>query len=180
MLDDDRDIAQGVQALGRKLRREGQVTYANPRLAVTDALLRLHAEQVECLLAYWLDEKNRLLGVDEIARGGVDSLRFSLHQVARKAILANAESCVLIHNHPGGSPTPSPEDKATAEELDLRLSLIGVLVVGHYTVADEGIGDIRTGLVTPFAELMADAAAQSDGPRCPHCRRLLGGEASHA
>jgi DNA repair protein RadC len=163
----DHLIKDAMAALGHWLQRDGLPTF-DTRAAVTDAAMRLHDSDVELMLVYWLDGKRRLIQVDEVARGGETEATVSSRHIARRAALVNADSAVVVHNHPtSGDPTPSDADRECAQRIDQRLSALGVLVIGHHVVARGGFADIRTGHIARFDEL-AERSTPTEH-RCPTC-----------
>lgn len=161
-------IGNAMQALDAWLRRDGLPRFDTAAI-VADAMLRLHDSEVEALLAYWLDSENRLLKVDLVAKGSADQLTMSRNYLARCAAIAGATHAVLVHNHPSEDPTPSEVDRDTADRIDLQLSAIGVLVIGHHVIARNGVGDVRTAKTITFEDIGWMPRAP-EGPRCPRCR----------
>jgi len=71
----------------------------------------------------------------------VGSLTASLvhpREVFEPLIRDTAAGVLLIHNHPSGDPTPSPEDLEITRRLRQVGELVGIRVVDHVVVADEG------------------------------------------
>ena len=54
------------------------------------------------------------------------------------ALQAAAAALVLVHNHPSGDPTPSPEDREVTERLARAGEILGVRVVDHVVIAEHG------------------------------------------
>jgi DNA repair protein RadC len=175
MSDHNQLMADALAALEKKMSRDGLPTFHDPMMSVVHAALRLSDDISETLLAYWLDRDLRLLGVEEIAKGARDQALFSRDYLARRALASGADSCVLIHNHPSGEAGPSGADIEAADRVDRQLAAIGILVNGHFTVTGLGFGNIRTGAVTLFRDLLtsADDQPKAEGPRCPHCQGPL-------
>jgi DNA repair protein RadC len=63
--------------------------------------------------------------------------------VFKAAILANAAAVILCHSHPSGDPTPSPDDVALTRRLAAAGTLLGIEVLDHIIVADEGYVSLR-------------------------------------
>jgi DNA repair protein RadC len=57
-------------------------------------------------------------------------------EIFKPAILANAASVLLAHNHPSGDPTPSAEDMSVTRQLVAAGGLIGIEVLDHVVVGD--------------------------------------------
>lgn len=104
-------------------------------------------EPQECMYILLLDAQNKLIGIHELSRGGGTSMAVEPSKVFQAAIVANAVSMILAHNHPSGSSKPSPEDIELSREIydlgeRLGFRMLDSLVVGHnsYTsLADEGL-----------------------------------------
>ena len=169
-------IRDAMAALGEWMQREGLPAF-DTRAAVCDAAMRLHDSEIEVALAYWFDGRNRLICVDEVARGGETEATISSRHIARRAALASAEMGVIVHNHPySGDPTPSEADKAMADRIDQRLSALGVLCLGHHVVARGGFADIRTGHIVRFEDHQATSPTTSNC--CPTCKQAWPKEVS--
>jgi DNA repair protein RadC len=55
-------------------------------------------------------------------------------EVFREAIRANCASMIVVHNHPSGDPTPSPEDVRVTEMLVEAGKLLDVAVLDHVVI----------------------------------------------
>lgn len=81
-----------------------------------------------------LDTQSRLIGIHTIAIGSLDTC--VVREVFKAAILANAASIVLAHNHPSGDPTPSPQDREVTRQLVHAGKLLGIDVTDHIIVGE--------------------------------------------
>ncbi len=59
-----------------------------------------------------LDTRNRVMHLVKLYQGSVNSSQVRVAEVFRQAIVENAPSILLAHNHPSGDPLPSPDDVA--------------------------------------------------------------------
>ena len=94
---------------------------------------RLEREELRVVL---LDTKNHVLRVATVYQGNVSSSLVRVGELYRDAVRLNAAGIILVHNHPSGDPTPSPDDlHLTAEALAagrlLDIQLLDHLVIGH-------------------------------------------------
>ena len=55
-------------------------------------------------------------------------------EVAKRALELGARAIIMVHNHPSGDPTPSPEDVALTDRLRRAGELIGIKVLDHVVV----------------------------------------------
>ena len=120
------------------------VAYLGPEMAA------LPQEQLRVVL---LDTKNRVLGITLVYQGGLNSLVVRLADVFREPVARGAAAIILVHNHPSGVPTPSPEDVRMTEEAIRAGELLGIDVLDHLVVGDGYVSLREKGLarfpVTP-------------------------------
>lgn len=108
----------------------------------------LTQEQLRVVL---LDTRNRVLDVLMIYQGNVNSTMVRMAEVFREAIIACAPNVVLVHNHPSGDPSPSPEDAALTRQAVEAGRLLGIEVLDHIVIGrgryvslkDQGVIDGR-------------------------------------
>ncbi|MDI9463789.1 MAG: DNA repair protein RadC [Bacillota bacterium] len=83
-----------------------------------------------------LDTKNKVLGMEEISIGSLNTSLVHPREVFRPAIRKACASVILIHNHPSGDPTPSSEDIAVTRRLYEAGRLLGIEVLDHVVIGD--------------------------------------------
>lgn len=71
----------------------------------------------ECVLAVMLGTTHKVLAIHEVSVGSVDGSMVHPREVFKAAILANASSVVIAHNHPSGEVEPSKLDIEITERL---------------------------------------------------------------
>ena len=86
--------------------------------------------------AVFMDAKNGVLGALQISVGILTASLVHPREVFGPAIVCNAAGLVLLHNHPSGDPTPSPEDEEVTRRLVAVGELIGIRVLDHIVVAE--------------------------------------------
>ena len=96
--------------------------------------LRMHEQTEEYMYMLCLNTKLRLTGIFEISHGNVNSSVVGTREVFQKALLGNAVSIILIHNHPSGDCTPSREDIKVTERLVEAGRIIGIDVLDHIII----------------------------------------------
>jgi DNA repair protein RadC len=87
--------------------------------------------EVEHFQAVLLNVRRKLIRVDVISRGLVDTILVHPREVFKKAIAANASALVLVHNHPSGDPTPSEADIRVTRDLIRAGQLLKIEVLDH-------------------------------------------------
>jgi DNA repair protein RadC len=98
--------------------------------------MRIHEEPEEYMYMICMNTKNRVIGVFEISHGNVNSSVVGTREVFQKALLANAVSIILMHNHPSGDPTPSREDVEVTRRMVEAGKILGVQVLDHIIIGD--------------------------------------------
>jgi len=81
-----------------------------------------------------LDAQHRLDRDVLITRGILNSSLVHAREVFREAIAERAAAIVLVHNHPSGDPTPSPDDRAITTQLVAAGKLLDIPVADHVII----------------------------------------------
>jgi DNA repair protein RadC len=121
-------------ALARKM--AGELRHEGPVLDTPEAIVDLLREdnrlrQVETFQIILLNTRRRLIRVEEIADGTLDTILVHPREVFKVAIAANAAAVVLAHNHPSGDPTPSEADIKVTRDLIRAGQLLKIEVLDH-------------------------------------------------
>ena len=124
-------------ALARKM--AGELQYESPVLDNPENVVRLLREKnlvksVETLQVLLLNTRRRLIRVEEITDGTLDTLLVHPREVFKAAIAANAAAVVLAHNHPSGDPTPSEADIKVTRDLIRAGQLLKIEVLDHVII----------------------------------------------
>lgn len=98
--------------------------------------LRMHEDTEEYMYMLCMNTKLVMTGIFEISHGNVNSSIVGTREVFQKALLANAVSIILLHNHPSGDPKPSREDLRTTDRLMEAGKIIGIDVLDHIIIGD--------------------------------------------
>lgn len=83
-----------------------------------------------------LDTKNQIIVTEEISVGTLNASIVHPRDVFKVAIKRNANSIILIHNHPSGDPSPSNEDISITNRLIDVGNLVGIKVLDHIVIGD--------------------------------------------
>ena len=87
--------------------------------------------EVENFQVVLLNTRRRLIRVEQISQGTLDTILVHPREVFRSAISANAAAVVLAHNHPSGDPTPSEADIKVTRDLIRGGQLLKIDVLDH-------------------------------------------------
>jgi DNA repair protein RadC len=95
---------------------------------------------------FWVvavDARNRPLRRYLAALGTLDHCVVHPRDVFAPLIRSRAAACILVHNHPSGDPTPSPEDETLTARLVECGRILGVPVLDHLVVTREAFTSLR-------------------------------------
>jgi DNA repair protein RadC len=115
-------------------RREESPVLDNPATVVDYMRETNRLQKVESFQALLLNTRKRLIRVEEISHGLLDTILVHPREVFRAAIAANAAGIVLIHNHPSGDPAPSEADIKVTRDLIRAGQLLKIEVVDHVII----------------------------------------------
>jgi DNA repair protein RadC len=123
--------------LGRRLvleSPEDKPTVHSPADAAAMVQYEMSALQQEELRVMLLDTRNRVQFIETVYRGSVNSSQVRIAEVFKAAIRRNATNLIVIHNHPSGDPTPSPDDVAITRAILQAGELLDVKLLDHIIV----------------------------------------------
>jgi DNA repair protein RadC len=124
-------------ALARKM--AGELQAESPVLDNPENVVRLVreanlAKNVETLQVLLLNTRHKLIRVEEISDGTLDTILVHPREVFKCAISANAAAIVLVHNHPSGDPSPSDADIKVTRDLIRAGQLLKIEVIDHIII----------------------------------------------
>jgi DNA repair protein RadC len=123
--------------LGRRfvsLAPEERLVIGSPQDVANLVMGEMAALDQEHLKVLLLNTKNEVLSIQEIYVGNVNSAVVRPAEVIRPAIRDNAPSIIVVHNHPSGDATPSPEDVSVTRDLVAAGKLLGVELLDHLVI----------------------------------------------
>ncbi len=81
-----------------------------------------------------LDTRNRVMRVQRLYRGSLNQATVRVAEVYRDAVRNNAAAIIVVHNHPSGDPTPSPQDVALTRALAEAGRLLDLPLLDHVII----------------------------------------------
>jgi len=137
--------------LGRRLLVESpdeRPQVRSPADAANLVMSEMALLEQEHLRVMLLDTKNRVLETPTVYIGSLNTSLIRVGELFREAIRANCASLIVLHNHPSGDPTPSPEDVAVTRQIVkagemLDVDVLDHLIIGHQrfvSLKERGLG----------------------------------------
>ena len=103
----------------------------------------------EMILSVMLTVKNDLIGVETVSIGSITASTTTPRDMFKSAILANAVAIIVCHNHPSGELVPSDADIKITKQLVDAGELLGIKVLDHLIVSNQGYKSLRDHLEFP-------------------------------
>jgi len=91
-------------------------------------------KKVEYFLVCTLDANNRIVKIHEVAKGTLDGVEVHPRDVYRFALIDNAASIILAHNHPGGTKSFSRKDLLLTRKMKRIGELMDIPVLDHVII----------------------------------------------
>ena len=143
---DDSKLTKGNGYEGYKVKvmlvREGDKKYKRKKFYISSDVYEFLKPSMENLdrehfVVIHLDVRNHAIGVEDTSIGSTASIAVFPKDVLKGALLANASSIIIAHNHPSGEVEPSAEDRALTKNLKQTCELVGINLVDHIIVGHE-------------------------------------------
>ncbi len=100
----------------------------------------LETEQFRVLI---LNTKNKVLRVVTAYSGNVSASLVRVGELFREAVRDNATAVALVHNHPSGDPTPSPDDMHLTAEALAAGRLLDIDLLDHVVITADAYVSLR-------------------------------------
>ena len=84
-----------------------------------------------------LTSRNKVIGFEVITIGSATESIVCLRDVFKAALIHNAVSIIIVHNHPSGDPSPSQADREVTKKIKdsakiLEITLLDHIIIGEY------------------------------------------------
>lgn len=115
---------------------ESLASYTSPSQVFEHLNYEFRDRRKEYFMALLLDGKNRIIRRAQISEGSLNQSLVHPREVFNVAVRESAAALILLHNHPTGDPTPSPEDLEVTRRLCEAGELMGIKVLDHIIIGD--------------------------------------------
>jgi DNA repair protein RadC len=132
--------------LGRRVVADwpaGRWTVRSPRDVGERLVPQMGYLEREELRVVLLNTRNGVLRQVTVYQGNVSSSLVRIGELFRDAVRLNAAGMILVHNHPSGDPTPSPDDLRLTSETLAAGRLLDIQLLDHLIVAGDGFVSLR-------------------------------------
>lgn len=134
-----------VLEIGRKTFSHFQPTPClNTPFAIYQYTRALIYAPQEIVRALYLNNQLQVVGDEIIAMGNLNTAQINVRELLRPAILYNAHTFVIIHNHPAGDQTPSADDCRLTKYIAAIGAMINIPLQDHLIIAAQGYYSLRS------------------------------------
>ena len=120
-----------IQQVREKSLMVEQKSISSPEIAAEIFQTFLGEIDREAFIMGCLDMKNQINALNLVSIGTLNATLVQPREVFKAAILSNAASIILCHNHPSGNRQPSHEDINTTKTLKEAGKILGIPVLDH-------------------------------------------------
>ncbi len=135
-----------VVELGRRLQMpllEDRPRISSPSEAAAMLMPKMRDLVQEELWVVLLDTRNRVLKMQAIYKGSLNTSIVRIAEIFRPAIAQAAAAIILAHNHPSGDPSPSPEDIRVTREIVQAGKLFDIPLLDHLIVGQNSYNSLK-------------------------------------
>ena len=100
-------------------------------------------ERQENLVVVTLDNANHIIDKHIVTKGLVNEGPFHPREILRYAILDNAVSIIVAHNHPSGNSEPSEQDIAVTRVIAAACKIMKMPCLDHIVISRSGFTSIH-------------------------------------
>lgn len=103
----------------------------------------LSGKETEHLYLINLNARNTVINKSLISIGTVNETLIHPREIIKVAVMNNAVSIILAHNHPSGEPYPSAEDIKVTRRLENACKIVGIGFTDHLIVCNSSFSSMR-------------------------------------
>ncbi len=143
-------LAAAVELTKRLLRErlDRGPPLGSPREVLEYLTAHFIGREYESFVVLFLDTRHRVVDIEEMFRGTIDSAQVHPREVVRAVLRLNAAACIFAHNHPSGLAEPSGADLTLTKKLQAALASVEVRVLDHFVIGrDESVSFAERGML---------------------------------
>ena len=140
--------AKRVQVVQVKLIREKSMLYKGRMIRSPHDAYQLMIEFLgdvdrEHFIVLCLDTKNQPTCIQTVHIGSLNSSIVHPREVLKSALLSNAASIIVAHNHPSDNSSPSPEDIQVTKRLENACNILGMNLLDHLIICTDNYNSLK-------------------------------------
>ena len=129
------------QSIEYKLVRESNPDYRKKTMSGAEDVFNFFSDlqdaTKEKLFSVCLTQQSEIVCVDLVSVGSNDHSVADPKEIIKAAILSNASSLIMVHNHPSGSIKPSDADTVTTNTMKEACKMFGITLLDHIIIGND-------------------------------------------
>jgi len=123
--------------------KENDIDYPDVNISFPRTVADLVAKYIgtpdrEMFIVLAVNVRNKITGIHTVSVGSLDTSIVHPREVFKFAILANASSIIVAHNHPSGDTTPSTDDVELTKRLKQASEILAIDLLDHIVLGHDG------------------------------------------
>ncbi len=128
-------LTELTKRMSREVHKE-TLKFTTPQSVAEYYMQDMRHLKKEQVLLLMLDSKSKLLKDMVMSSGTVNLSIVPIREILIQALKEEAVKIILVHNHPSGDPTPSPEDIRVTKRMKEAGDLVGISLMDHIIIGD--------------------------------------------
>lgn len=133
------ELAKRISAL----RAQTNLKFQSPETIAEFLMEKMRHLEHEELHALYLDTKCQLIKDTTVTIGSVNKSMMATREILVEALRFNAVNIIMVHNHPSGDSTPSPNDISSTNVLKKACDLVGICLLDHIVIGDRNYSSLK-------------------------------------
>ncbi len=133
------ELAQRINS--RPVEYRPLISAAADAAALVMDMAYLPQEHIRIIL---LDASRRVIAIPTVYIGTLQTSILRVAELFREAITRNSPAFILVHNHPSGDPSPSPEDIELTRTIIAAGELLDIQVIDHLIIGQQEWRSLKT------------------------------------
>ncbi len=143
---------------------KGREVLSSSQEVLRYAKMKLAGLEHEVFMVIYLNTQNEVIGDEILVEGTIDQLYIHPRQLMTRALNMSARGIILLHNHPSGTPSPSPADIQLTRSIKIAAEAMRLDILDHLIITRKSCYSIVAGELIPLECPPGTAPAQPQKP----------------
>lgn len=139
---------------------KGREVLSSSQEVLRYAKMKLAGLEHEVFMVIYLNTQNEVIGDEILVEGTIDQLYIHPRQLMTRALNMSARGIILLHNHPSGTPSPSPADIQLTRSIKIAAEAMRLDILDHLIITRNSCYSIVAGELIPLECPPGTAPAQ--------------------
>lgn len=136
---------------------KGKEVVSSTQEVLRYAKMKLAGLENEVFMVVYLNTQNEVIGNEILVEGTIDQLYIHPRQLMMRALNMSARGIILLHNHPSGTPSPSPADLQLTRSIKIAAEAMRLDILDHLIITRNACYSIEAGELIPLERPVSTA-----------------------